>query len=114
MIISPKRENILNETLERIIPVLIEHYTPEKIILFRSMIGGSIHEASDIDLLLIKESEKRPLDRVMEVSALLGYPGVAIDIFVYTPEEIKYLLEQESPFIGEIIEQGKVLYEKDH
>jgi len=46
--------------------------------------------------------------------ALLGYPRIALDIFVYTPEEIEYLRKEGSHFIEDILERGKVLYEKDH
>jgi predicted nucleotidyltransferase len=109
-----KRKKLLTEELQKIVSVLIENYQPEKIILFGSLASDEVKEESDIDLLLVKKSDKRPLERVMEVMALLGYPRVALDIFVYTPEEIEYLRKEESQFIEDILEHGKVLYEKNH
>ena len=108
-----ERSEILERELHRIVATLIEKYQPEKIILFGSLASGEVHEWSDIDLLVLKEDrEERLLDRVMNVMALLNYPRVAVDIFVYTSEEIDYLLKEGSQFIAEILGQGKVLYEK--
>ena len=108
-----ERKEILEKELHRIVATLIEKYQPEKIILFGSLASGEVHEWSDVDLLVVKESkEKRLMDRVMNIMAMLNYPEVAVDIFVYTPEEIDYLLKEGSQFIAEILEQGKVLYEK--
>lgn len=109
-----QRKELLTRELQKIVSFLIENYQPEKIILFGSLASGEVKEESDIDLLLIKNSDKRPLERAMEVMALLGYPRIALDIFVYTPEEIEYLRKEGSHFIEDILERGKVLYEKDH
>lgn len=89
---------------------LIEQYDPDKIILFGSRAEGKDREGSDIDLLIVKETEKRPLDRHIEVETLLADRSVPIDIFVYTPDEVRYLYSCGSPFIEEIMEKGSLLY----
>ena len=109
-----QRKEALEKELHRIVATLIEKYKPEKIILFGSLATGRIHEWSDIDLLIVKESEKRPLDRGTDVIAMLNYPRIAMDIFIYTPQELEYLMRHGSQFTEEILEQGKVLYEKDN
>jgi len=111
---AAQRKEALEEELRRIIALLVEKYQPEKIVLFGSLATGRINEWSDIDLLIIKETEKRPLDRATDIRAMLNYPRIAMDIFVYTPEEVKYLVGEGSQFIAEILEQGKILYEKDN
>ena len=72
------------------IPVLIKDYRPEKIVLFGSLASGDIHEGSDLDLLIIKDTSKRPIDRQVEVYRLVK-PEVGMDVFVYTPKEFEYL-----------------------
>lgn len=109
-----QRRGTLEKELHRIVATLIEKYQPEKIILFGSLATGRIYEWSDIDLLIIKETDKRPLDRATDITAMLNYPRIAMDIFIYTPQELEYLMKQGSQFIAEILEQGKVLYEKDN
>jgi HEPN domain-containing protein/predicted nucleotidyltransferase len=89
---------------------LIEKYDPEKIILFGSRAEGKGDEGSDIDLAIIKETEKRPQERRREVETLLADREVPIDIVVYTPEEMRNLYSQGSPFIEEIVEKGRLLY----
>lgn len=111
---AAQRKEALEEELRRIIAILVEKYQPEKVILFGSLATGRINEWSDIDLLIIKETDKRPLDRATDVTAMLNYPRIAMDIFVYTPEEVKYLVREGSQFIAEILEQGTILYEKDN
>jgi HEPN domain-containing protein/predicted nucleotidyltransferase len=89
---------------------LIKEYDPEKIILFGSRAEGKGSEGSDIDLVIVKETDKRPLDRRIEVETLLADRAVPIDLIVYTPDEIRHLYSIGSPFVEEIVEKGRLLY----
>jgi len=91
--------------------ILKTEYKPEKIILFGSLADGNVKEWSDIDLLIVKKSKKRFLDRIGEIIELCS-PSVGTDFIVYTPEEFRRLAEEE-PFIQEeILKKGTVLYEQ--
>jgi predicted nucleotidyltransferase len=61
----------LVEELSRIVEVIKEEYDPERIIVFGSMAENNIHEWSDIDLLVVKRTSKRPLERVLELGRLV-------------------------------------------
>ena len=89
---------------------IINGYNPDRIILFGSRAAGEADESSDIDLVIVKETEKRPLDRHIEVETLLADRAVPIDIIVYTPDEIRHLYSIGSPFVEEIVEKGRLLY----
>ncbi|MBC7218327.1 MAG: nucleotidyltransferase domain-containing protein [Candidatus Caldatribacterium sp.] len=106
-----ERRTLLEEELSRIVTLLIEKYQPEKIVLFGSLARGHVHEWSDIDLLIIKETEKRPIERILEVVRLVR-PRVGIDLFVYSPSEIETMLEEKISFVHDIMKTGKILYEK--
>jgi hypothetical protein len=68
-----------------------------------------VREWSDIDLCLIKKTELGYLDRLDEVMRLAD-PNLAIDFFVYTPEEFEANLDNF--FIrDEVLRQGRVLYD---
>lgn len=97
-------------TLEEITKRLVERYDPDRIILFGSRATGGSRPDSDIDLLIVKETEKRPIDRRCEVEAMLADRSVPLDIVVYTPEEMRYLFSIGSPFLEEVLEQGRVLH----
>jgi len=106
-----KRKKALELELKRITEILIKEYAPEKIILFGSFAAGNIHTGSDLDLLIIKETDKRPIERILEVARLVK-PEIGIDLFVYTPEEIEMFLKEGYRFFREIHEKGKIIYEK--
>ncbi len=106
-----QRKKLLEEELSRVTDILKRHYNPEKIILFGSLAEGHVHEWSDIDLLIVKKTAKRPIERILEVCHLIK-PTVGIDLFVYTPEEFDTLEKERISFLTNIIEKGKVLYEK--
>ncbi len=96
----------LNDISQR----LVEKYDPDSIILFGSRAEGKEREGSDIDLVVVKETEKRPLDRQIEVEGLLADRAVPVDILVYTPEEVRRLYSLGSPFIEEVMEKGRLIY----
>ena len=77
------------------------------------MAGGDIHEWSDIDLVIVKDTPKRFLARLKEVALLCRSP-VGVDYLVYTPQEFDQLAADTSnPFFQrEILEKGRVLYEQ--
>jgi len=106
-----QRKRLLEDELRRIVEVLKREYEPEKLILFGSIAEGNMHEWSDIDLLIIKKTEKRPLDRILEACHLIK-PTIGIDLFVYTPDEFETLLREKFSFLIKIVQKGKVLYEK--
>ena len=106
-----KRKALLEAELDRFIQVLCKDAPPRQIILFGSLATGEIEEWSDLDLVIIKETEQRFLERTREVLALLC-PRVGVDLLVYTPVEFERLL-RENPFIRqEILEKGILLYEQ--
>jgi predicted nucleotidyltransferase len=105
-----RRRALLEAELERYLALLVEHYQPQKVLLFGSMVGEKTGEWSDLDLVIIKSSDQRFLDRTKEVLQLLR-PRLGVDILVYTPEEFAHLSRERSFVRDEIVGKGKVLYE---
>lgn len=101
------------QKLKEITEKIIKEYQPEKIILFGSWAWGTTGPDSDIDLLVIQKSPKSRIDREQDMKQSLSPAGVALDILVYTPEEIeKSINENRNLFIEDIVRNGKVLYTK--
>jgi predicted nucleotidyltransferase len=71
----------------------------------------SDHEASDIDLIVVYETEKRFLDRLRELSMAWDLPK-GVDILAYTPDESEELMDTR-PFVQDAVASGRVLYERD-
>ncbi len=86
-------------------------FRPHRIILFGSHAQGSADEESDIDLIVVYDTEKRFLDRLRELYMAWNLP-MAIDILAYTPQEFAEL-KVTRPFVQDAVATGKVLYERE-
>lgn len=85
---------------------------PERIILFGSYAYGAATADSDVDLLVVMETEDSPVERYLKVSRLLRPRPFPVDILVRTPAEIQKALAEGDFFIREILERGLTLYER--
>ncbi len=105
-----KRTSALQTELNRIVPLLATNDV-ERIILFGSLSRKDVYSHSDIDLLIIKHTEKRFLDRLEDVYRIV-MPKCAPDVLVYSPEEIvKY--QSKNSFLHKILSEGTLLYERE-
>lgn len=84
---------------------------PLKIVLFGSHARGTARPDSDLDLLIIEESDLPRYQRsTFYRRALVGlFP--AKDIIVWTPEEVQQWLDVPQALITTALREGKVLYE---
>jgi len=87
-------------------------YDPERVILFGSAARGDTDPYSDIDLIVIKNTTRRFLDRLERVYELLQ-GEFALDALVYTPGEFSALQARENPFIERILKEGVTIYESN-
>lgn len=100
--IRPKLKQILKS---------LKMYQPQKVILFGSYAKGTNDQYSDIDLVIIKNTRRRFLDRIKDVIEIIK-PSFAIDILVYTPREFQKMFSEGNLFVESVIREGKVVYEK--
>ena len=98
------------KTLKDVTDRLIQNYQPDKIILFGSRSDQKAQMESDVDLLIIKDTEKPAIDRRIEVEKMLSDREIPLDLIIYTPREMLYLFSIGSPFIEEVLEKGRLLY----
>lgn len=95
---------------ERLRPVF-ERYGVLRAILFGSFARGDASRRSDIDLILVQETDKRFLDRyagiLWEITA--NTPGCDVDLLIYTPAELDSL--RDRPFVAKALQEGVVVYE---
>jgi len=105
------------QVIREVVETIQDEYQPEKIILFGSRARGRLDDESDLDILVIKESEKREVERIREVYRIVDryqrHPyRLHLDILVKTPEELRKRLADGDDFLREIVEHGRVLYER--
>jgi len=98
----------------------LKEIKPYKVILFGSYANGNPTENSDLDVLVVLDSEEmsKSLDekikRDMPVSKMLLNINrkIAMDLITYSKAEYEYLIRQNDFFVKEINNTGAVLYER--
>jgi len=103
----------VSESLPTVVQQIVQVLRPEKIVLFGSYAYGIPTPDSDVDLLVVMESEASPLERYLSVSRLLRPRQFPVDIVVKTPTEIRHAWEVDDCFIQEILSRGEILYERE-
>jgi len=88
-------------------------YNPEKIYLFGSYAKDSANEDSDIDLLIVKQTDEDFYSRSSSLRSMLSnYPSVPVDLLIYTPDEFSRLYTNVVSMPKEAFNNGKLLYER--
>ena len=100
----------VSKTLPDAVERIVKELQPDKIILFGSYARGVATPDSDVDLLVIMNTDASSTDRYLRVSQLLIPRPFPVDILVKTPQEISQAIDKGDFFIEEIISRGKVLY----
>jgi len=109
-VITGRRRATDQEIVEKT-KTIIRRFDPEKIILFGSYAFGNSGSESDLDLLIIMNTDKPSWEKSIEVTLALKHT-FPIDILVKTPEEIDNRIIAGDFFLSHILENGKVLYER--
>ncbi|ODS34920.1 hypothetical protein BEH94_02500 [Candidatus Altiarchaeales archaeon WOR_SM1_SCG] len=104
-----KLKKDFEKEVEKITGQIKEKYKPDKIILFGSSAKGNVTENSDIDMLIIKDTNKRRVERIREVLSIVDY-DLPFEPVVFTNEELRKRLALNDFFIKNILKEGKILY----
>jgi uncharacterized protein len=85
-------------------------FRPKQIILFGSYAYGKPRSESDIDLLVIMDTQLRESEQALRIRQHVR-PMFGVDILVYTPARLEERLKLGDSFLREITEKGIVMYE---
>ena len=96
--------------IQKIARQIVEKFQPRKIILFGSYACGKPDEDSDVDLLVVMDTEEQPIHTAARISAAIDH-DFAIDVLVFRPAELEASLQRKSVFATEVMSKGIVLYE---
>jgi predicted nucleotidyltransferase len=73
--------------------------------LFGSYARGDADELSDLDLILVVDTDERFVQRAAAFDDLYEI-GLALEIMVYTPAEFEAMRAEERPFLTSALEEG--------
>ena len=98
--------------IEQITRTIVERFQPERIVLFGSRARGDYRPDSDLDLFVELETPLSPPERAIAISRAFGLHPWAMDVLVYTPEEVERLRDVVGTLLYTIEREGEVLYER--
>lgn len=101
---------ITPEAIQAIVDQIVERFHPEKVILFGSYAYGTPNEDSDVDLLVVLETDENPLLTAARISATLDHV-FPIDVLVWEPKKLRESFERGGNFAREVLTEGKMIYE---
>ena len=106
-------DNEFRDQLQAAVEALVKEFSPEKVYLFGSLVEGKARPESSVDILVIASSvaTTRFIARIKRaIKAANTLPHIAP--LVYTPDEVELLQQQGDGFIQDVLDDGKLLYEK--
>ena len=103
---------IKKSEIDDILNKIIKGANPDKIILFGSYGKGQPDENSDLDLLIVKDTDLPLHKRGREIRTLIMDAVFPIDILVYTKNELEEAKDLKFSFIYDVLKTGKLVYER--
>jgi predicted nucleotidyltransferase len=102
----------IRDLIRSITAKIVAEYQPERILLFGSYAYGVPDPDSDVDLLIIKDTPERAIDRRIRVRRILRDPQRKIPCspVIITPAELESRLAMGDQFLETILAQGELLY----
>ena len=103
----------INATLlKRITKAVLVVGEPLKIVIFGSYARNEADSQSDLDLLIIEESDQPRFKRSPRYYLALKDIVIPKDIAVWTPAEVHDWSEVPNAFVTAALREGKIIYEK--
>ena len=97
-------------SIRKIVQQIVAHFHPQQVILFGSHAYGEPTEESDVDLLVVMETDENPMHLAGLISAAVDHP-FPLDILVITPARLETYIKEKALFESQVVTQGAVLYE---
>jgi predicted nucleotidyltransferase len=101
-----------SDKINEVVSKIATRFNPDKIILFGSYANGTQNEDSDLDLLIIKDSDLPMQKRGFDIRLSLIGTMIPMDILMYTQSEFEQEKSKNFSFINSAIKNSKVLYER--
>jgi len=105
-------ELISPETIDGVTKAIAENFHPEKIILFGSYASGNPTPDSDLDFLVVMDTDQPRNKRSTPIRLMFSPVPCAMDILVYTPDEIKKWNGVTNHIVTEAHLDGRVVYDR--
>ena len=106
------KRRISRRAIEAVVKRIAAQFDPERIILFGSYAYGRPTAHSDVDLLVVLDTDERPRAKQLEIARALSPHPFGMDVLVRTPRQLRTRIAMGDAFLRDIVTYGKVLYER--
>jgi len=107
--------HVTDNLIHSMTDIIVRECHPEKVVLFGSYARGTANPDSDLDFMIIKNTQQTGKSREKALEALwqvfFSY-DLPIDFLIYSPEEIKKWKDAPNHIVAHALNEGKVLYER--
>ena len=107
---ADERKRQLEGELPGLVSKLVSDVGASKVVLFGSLAEGRVGPDSDIDLFVIQDTHLDYFARIDQALRRLS-PRVALDLVIFTPEEVERALGAPDGSVATILREGRTLYE---
>ena len=101
---------VSQETIRGVAQRIGEAARADRVVLFGSHARGEAREDSDVDLLVVSQSDLPRHKRSRALYALFDPYPFPMDIIVYTPAEIAQALNSPASFVASVLAEGREVY----
>lgn len=101
---------VSQKTIKEFVSRIVADVQPERILLFGSYAYGQPTPDSDLDLIVIKQTDQPFNKRAKKIRQVFWGSGLPVDILVYTPDEYKQLQDDPFSLPYQADKEGIVLY----
>jgi len=96
--------------IDRVVSQIVERFDPRRIVLFGSHARNEERADSDVDLLVVMDTDRTPLHAAAHIAGRIDHPA-PLDIVVRTPDTFAAQLANQSRFEADIQHNGITLYD---
>ena len=101
-----------DDAIAAVVRQIVERFQPRQIILFGSYAYGRPRPESDVDLLVVLDTPLKETVQAARICQSIDY-HFGLDLIVRTPVTLAQRLLLGDPFVREVVNKGKTLYESN-
>ena len=96
--------------IDEIVEKIVDGCNPKAIVLFGSIPKGTSTEDSDIDLMVVLDTDLSYYERTLAVRKSIGVTSIPIDVLAFTPKEVEEERNNRFSIIHEVLRTGRIVY----
>ena len=102
--------NVSRNIIQQVADEIVQRFHPQMVVLFGSYAYGTPTRDSDVDLLVMMETQLSNVEQAVEIRKAVDFP-FPTNLLVRTPQQLEERLAKGDIFLQEIMTKGVRLYE---